>query len=293
MDELRWGEVDEIVEGLDRPVLAVAFQGLFDASGAATAAIDWLSEHLDTTRLGDIDPETFFDFTQERPVVSFDDDGERVLTWPSNEVFAVHTPESQRDLVVVSGVEPHLRWRTFSATLAEVAQRTKAETVATLGSMVGMAPHTRSLGVIGSSTNKDLAQRLGLSSPSYQGPTGLVGVLHDTLDQAGIPVLSLRVSLPHYIPDTPNPKATRSLLRRFEQVTGVDTGYVGLDREAADWQRQVTAAVAGDPEIAEYVKRLEAQADQSEEVVSGDVLAAEFEAFLREQDRNDDQEDQE
>jgi len=266
MDELRWGEVDEIVEGLDRPVLAVAFQGLFDASGAATAAIDWLSEHLDTTRLGDIDPETFFDFTQERPVVSFDDDGDRVLTWPSNKVFAVHTPESQRDLVVVSGVEPHLRWRTFSATLAEVAQRTKAETVATLGSMVGMAPHTRSLGVIGSSTNKDLAQRLGLSSPSYQGPTGLVGVLHDTLDQAGIPVLSLRVSLPHYIPDTPNPKATRSLLRRFEQVTGVDTGYVGLDRE---------------------------EADQSEEVVSGDVLAAEFEAFLREQDRNDDQEDQE
>ena len=284
MDDQRWTDPTGQSDQLDRPILAVAFRGLFDASGAATAAIEWLTDHQPSVVLGDVDPETFFDFTQERPVVRFDDRGERQLSWPANEVLAVRTSDGQRDLVVIAGVEPHMRWRTFSETIAEIARRTGAETVATLGAMAGMAPHTRSLAVVGSSTNQRLAERLGLGSPSYQGPTGLIGVLHDTLDRADIPVLSLRVSVPHYVPDTPNPKATRALLRRLEQVTGVDTGYTGLDGAASDWQRQVDAAVNGDPEITEYVRRLESQVDESEDhMPSGDDLAAEFEAFLREQ----------
>jgi predicted ATP-grasp superfamily ATP-dependent carboligase len=167
-----------------------------------------------------------------------------------------------------------------------VVAHTGAESVVTLGAMAGMAPHTRPLGVVASSTNPQLAERLGLNRPSYQGPTGLIGVLHDALDRAGIPVISLRVSVPHYVPDTPNPKATRSLLRRFEQVTGIETGYADLDDAAAEWQRHVEAAVNVDSEISEYVRRLESDADETDEMLpSGDDLAAEFEAFLREQDR--------
>tara|TARA_B100001113_G_scaffold87799_1_gene70138 strand:+ start:220 stop:1092 length:873 start_codon:yes stop_codon:yes gene_type:complete len=288
MTELRWNSDFKSSITLDRPVLAVAFKGLFDASGAATSALEWLSSYFSFIKLGEIDPETFFDFTQERPTVLFGEDGERELRWPANEINAIKTPEGQRDLVVIAGVEPHLRWKTFSAALTEVAHEVQAETVTTLGSMVGMIPHTRPLTIIGSSTNHDLAERLGLNRPSYQGPTGLVGALHDTLDRAGIPVLSLRVSVPHYIPDAPNPKATRALLRRFEMVTGIDTGYTGLDSEASDWEKRVDEAVAGDPEITSYVRRLEMQSDQSEETMpSGDDLAAEFEAFLRDHNRSD------
>lgn len=287
MTELRWDLDLQSNVDLDRPVLAVAFRGLFDASGAATSALEWISDYFPTTKLGHIDPETFFDFTQERPTVSFGENGGRELHWPANEIVAVKTPDGQRDLVVIAGVEPHLRWRTFSAALAEIAEEIRAETVTTLGSMIGMIPHTRPLTVIGSSTNNDLAKRLGLNRPSYQGPTGLVGALHDTLDKAGIPVLSLRVSVPHYIPDAPNPKATRSLLRRFEMVTGIDTGYAGLDSDASDWEKRVDEAVAGDPEITAYVQRLEMQSDQLEESMpSGDDLAAEFEAFLRDHNRS-------
>jgi len=284
MEELRWIARDDLADDLERPMLVVAFRGLFDASGSATAAVEWLTGRIDHTRIGDVDPETFFDFTQERPVVYFDERGTRVLRWPRNEVLLARTPEGQRDLLMVSGVEPHLRWRTFANALSEVATITGAATVVTLGAMVGMTPHTRPLSVTGSSTNAQLADRLGLDRPSYQGPTGLVGVLHDTLDRAGTPVISLRVSVPHYVPDTPNPKATRALLRWFEQVSGVSTSYADLDGPAADWQRQVDAAVAGDQDLLQYVKRLETQTDQTEELIpSGDDLAAELEAFLREQ----------
>lgn len=285
MEELRWIARDNLADDLERPLLVVAFRGLFDASGSATAAVEWLAGRIDHTAIGDVDPETFFDFTQERPEVNFDERGTRVLAWPRNEVLVARTPEGQRDLLMMSGVEPHLRWRTFANALSEVAVITGVATVVTLGAMVGMTPHTRPFSVTGSSTNARLADRLGLGRPSYQGPTGLVGVLHDTLDRAGTPVISLRVSVPHYVPDTPNPKATRALLRWFERVSGVSTSYAELDGPAADWQRQVDAAVAGDADLLHYVKRLEAQTDQTEELIpSGDDLAAELEAFLREQE---------
>jgi proteasome assembly chaperone (PAC2) family protein len=282
MDELIWKPDTDLV--LDRPLLVVAFRGLFDACGSATAAVEWLSGRYDQNEVGEIDPETFFDFTQERPLVSFDEDGIRQLTWPRNPLVAIHTPEGQRDLITLAGIEPHLRWSTFSRVLAEASHRSGAKSVVTLGSMVGMAPHSRPLVVTGSSTNPELANRLGLDPPSYQGPTGVVGILHNTLDQIGIPVISLRVSVPHYVPDAPNPKATRALRRRFGQVTGIETAHEELDKPAADWQSQVDAAVASDEEIGEYVAQLEAALDENEEMLpSGDDLAAEYEAFLRDQ----------
>ena len=273
------------LDSLDRPVLVVAFKGLFDASGSATSALEWLMEKSESENVGEIDSETFFDFTQERPSISFGKNGERNLTWPKNKIVVIKTNENERDLLSISGIEPHLRWRTFSEILIEIVKKSNAESVLTLGSMVGMTPHSRPLTVTGSSTNPDLAERLHLEKPSYQGPTGIVGVLHDALDRSKIPVISLRVSVPHYVPDSPNPKATRALLRRFEQVTGVTTEHEELDGPAADWQKQVDAAVASDDEITAYVTRLETAIDEDENLLpSGDDLAAEFEAFLREQD---------
>ncbi|MCH2415382.1 MAG: PAC2 family protein [Acidimicrobiales bacterium] len=287
MNELIWNH--DSLDALNRPVLVVAFKGLFDASGSATSALEWLMEKSASENLGEIDSETFFDFTQERPSISFDKNGERALTWPKNKIVAMKTNENERDLLAISGIEPHLRWRTFSELLIEIVKKSNAESVLTLGSMVGMTPHSRPLTVTGSSTNPELAERLHLEKPSYQGPTGIVGVLHDALDRSRIPVISLRVSVPHYVPDSPNPKATRALLRRFEQVTGVTTEYEELDGPAADWQKQVDAAVASDDEITAYVTRLETAIDEDENLLpSGDDLAAEFEAFLREQDPDSD-----
>ena len=275
---------DDSLDSLTRPVVVVAFKGLFDASGSATSALEWLMEKSESENIGEIDSETFFDFTQERPLISIDENGERTLTWPKNKILAIKTSEDERDLLTISGIEPHLRWRTFSKLLIEIVNKSNAESVITLGSMVGMTPHSRPLTVTGSSTNPELAERLHLEKPSYQGPTGIVGVLHDALDRSKIPVVSLRVSVPHYVPDSPNPKATRALLRRFEQVTGVTTEYEELDGPAADWQKQVDAAVASDDEITAYVTRLETAIDEDENLLpSGDDLAAEFEAFLREQ----------
>ena len=277
------------LDSLTRPVLVVAFKGLFDASGSATSALEWLMEKSESKNIGEIDSETFFDFTQERPLISFDKNGERTLTWPKNKIVTIKTNGNERDLLAISGIEPHLRWRTFSKLLIEIVNKSNAESVLTLGSMVGMTPHSRPLTVTGSSTNPELAERLHLEKPSYQGPTGIVGVLHDALDRSKIPVISLRVSVPHYVPDSPNPKATRALLRRFEQVTGVTTEYEELDGPAADWQKQVDAAVASDDEITAYVTRLETAIDEDENLLpSGDDLAAEFDAFLREQGPNQD-----
>jgi len=282
VNELIWNY--DTLDSLDRPILVVAFKGLFDASGSATSALEWLMEKSESEHLGEIDSETFFDFTQERPLIGFDKNGERTLSWPKNKIVAIKTNENERDLLAISGIEPHLRWRTFSELLVEIVNKSNAESVLTLGSMVGMTPHSRPLAVNGSSTNLELAERLHLEKPSYQGPTGIVGVLHDALDRSKIPVISLRVSVPHYVPDSPNPKATRALLRRFEQVTGLTTEYEELDGPAADWQKQVDAAVASDDEITAYVARLETAIDEDENLLpSGDDLAAEFEAFLREQ----------
>ena len=279
MSELRWSSTPD----LDRPLMVVALRGMFDAAEAATSAIDRLARTHDATHIADIDPETFFNFQEERPVVSIDTDGERVITWPVSRCHAAVTDDDTRDLVLVSGVEPHLRWRTFADTLLELARATGTEMVITLGAMVGMAPHTRPLGVVGSAANAVIADRLGLGRPSYQGPTGVVGALHDRLDSEGMPVVSLRVSVPHYVPGPPNPEATRSLLSRFELVTGVPTNHNDLNAAATDWRERIDRAVENDDELAEYVSQLEQQVDESEVMPSGDDLAAELEAFLRDQ----------
>jgi proteasome assembly chaperone (PAC2) family protein len=286
MSELAW----ETVPDLQRPLVVVAFRGLFDAATSATAAIAWLRDRYPSERVAVIDPEQYFDFQQERPIVRIDDDGQRTLEWPTNDFYVVHTTatagsadEHPRDLVVCGGVEPHLRWRSFCDHLLDIARTTHAEMVVTLGAMVGTNPHTRPFPVTGSAASPALAARLGLSSPTYQGPTGVVGTLHDTLDRAGVPVISLRVSVPHYVPAPPNPKATRALLKRFEDVTGVRTGFPRLDRSASEWEQRVDDAANEDDEVSTYVRKLERGYDEAEPLPSGEDIASELEAFLREQ----------
>lgn len=285
--ELTWYDLPT----LRRPLLLVAFEGLFDAAEAATAALDWIRNRTESSAVAMIDPETFFNFQESRPTVRIDGDGERVIDWPTTEIYSVIT-DSPRDLVVMTGVEPHLRWPSFADHVLEVARRSGCEMVVTVGAFIGMVPHTRPFSVTGSAVHPDLARRLNLSRPSYQGPTGIVGVINARLERSNVPVISLRVEVPHYVPGPPNPKATQALLRRLEQTTGVETGYEELDGEVSEWMTRVDQAVTSDDESRDYVERLERQVDSDEEMLpTGDDLAAELEAFLREQHSSDGPED--
>jgi len=265
----------------------MSFEGLFDAGGAATGALAQIRARFETTKVAEIGAEDFFNFAEQRPSVRIDD-GVRSIEWPSTSVWACRT-DGPRDLVVMSGIEPHLRWLSFADQIVDVVRRSGAELAITVGAMVSMVPHTRTFGVTGSAADADLANRLHLDRPSYQGPTGVVGVINERLDAKGLAVMSLRVDVPHYVPAAPNPKAAQALLRRIQQTTGVPTGYEALDGEAQDWVRRVDGAVASDPDSQSYVERLEKQVDSNPEMLpSGDDLAAELEAFLRDRAPDDD-----
>ena len=278
MSEVMWDECPD----LNRPILLLAFEGWFDAGECATSSVKWLTQRHAAEPVANIDPEEFFDFQENRPEVRLDANGIREIRWPENRVFAAPVgPE--HDLVMLAGVEPRLKWRTFTDSVMEVVDRTSAEMVVTLGAMVGSVPHTRPAVVKGSSTNQDLAGRLGLDRPSYQGPTGIMGALHDTLDRNDVPVLSLRVAVPHYVSGPSNPKGQQALLRKLEQVLGMDAASSDLDAAVLEWEERVSGAVGADEEVLEYVQRLEEEADRDAEtnLPSGDDLAAEFQRFLR------------
>ena len=280
MTEVVWDEAPS----LQSPLLVVAFEGWFDAGECATGAIQWIIDHYEARRVARIDPEEFFDFQENRPVVEIGEDGERRIRWPSIDAHVIEN-DLAHDLVVLSGLEPRMRWRTFCESVVEIARDTKCEMVVTLGAMVAGIPHSRPSAVQGSAASVELARRLGLDRPSYQGPTGIIGTLHDALDNADLPVISLRVGVPHYVAGPPNPKGTRALLAEFEKVTGVRTEYADLDASVLDWEQRVSDAVEQDPEIIGYVRQLEEEADRAEatDLPSGDDLAAEFQKFLREE----------
>jgi len=270
---------------LHRPILVVALTGLFDVSKAATSAL----EHLVATRtvqtIAEIDPDGFYDFTQERPHVWLDEEGDRHLSWPVNEVHAVRYPGGPHDLLVLVGVEPHVRWKTFAGHLVEIARRCRCELVVTVGAGAEAVPHTRTPSVFGSSNNDELARRLGLSRPQYQGPTGVFGVFHQLIDQTRIPAISLRVPVPHYLVNAEHPKSTAALLRHLEHVLGVPTDHGALDAEIERWADLHDAAVTTDQQAAAFVKLLEREFDRRTEaaIPTADDLAEQFERFLREQ----------
>lgn len=270
---------------LHRPVMVLALSGLFDVSRTATKAV----EHLVATRVVDtiaeIDCDGFYDFTQERPTVWLDEYGDRQVSWPVNELQAIRYPNMSHDLVVMAGVEPHVRWRTFAELVIEVVRACKCEVVVTLGASPEAVPHTRVPHVFGSSTTSALAQRLGLSRPQYQGPTGVFGVLHQLLERAEIPAISLRVPVPHYLMNAEHPKSTAALLRHLEHVLGVPTNHGALDDDVARWRELHDTAVADDRQATSFLTMLEREFDRRTEasIPSAEHLAEQFEQFLREQ----------
>ena len=287
--------IDEVLETywddlapLRNPVMLVALRGLFDIGGVATSALDWMLKERDYVVVADIDPDPFFDFTQERPEVVIDEDDERVLRWPENEFTVVRYPEGARDLVVLNGIEPHVSWGTFADSIVAVARRLNCNLVVSLGAAAEQVPHTRVPFVVGSTTHDDLALRLGLGRPQYQGPTGLAGVMLDALDRAGVPNVSLRVGVPHYLMNAQHPKSAAALLQHLQHVLGIPTDHTNLVDEIGRWQEMHDAAVEGDPQAMAYVSMLERRHDQLAEksMPSGDDLAEELEQFLR--DQNDD-----
>ena len=279
----------EAVGPLRDPVLVVALRGWFDVAGVATGALEWSVQDRDVVVVGSIDPDPFFDFTQERPETYLDEDGDRHIRWPENDFVVARFPEGSRDLVLMSGVEPHLQWTTFADCIVECARKLKCEVVVTVGATADGVPHTRSPHVVGSSTNTALARRLGLSRPQYQGPTGVVGVIHERLEREGITAVSLRVGVPHYLANAQHPKSSAALLRHLEHVLGVPTAHGEMYEEIQRWEELHDAAVEGDDQTLSYLTILEDEYDRrtEETVVSGESLAAEFEKFLREQQDGD------
>ena len=275
----------EMLTPVNRPIMVIALRGLFDIAEVATDAIDTLTTDRVAPIVASIDPDPFFDFTQERPQVEFDDSDVRQILWPLNEFRIARFPGGAHDLVLLAGVEPHLRYVTFADAIITVARTLGCEMVVTLGAAPEAIPHTRPAHVVGSSTNDGLVRALGLSRPQYQGVTGLVGVLQERLDTTGIPAVSLRVGVPHYLGNAKHPQSSAALLAHLEHVLGVPTGHAMLAEDAMRWRSLHDEAVAEDDQAAPYVMMLEHDYDRRVEAAmpTGDDLAAELERFLRDQ----------
>jgi predicted ATP-grasp superfamily ATP-dependent carboligase len=267
--------------------MVCAFGGWNDAGDAASSAVSFLASSLNASRFARIDPEEFYDFQANRPSVQLTEGKVREIVWPTVEVFEARAPRAPRDLVLVQGVEPSLRWRAFSAHLVELAEALGVRVVVTLGALLADVPHTRPVTMTGFASDPSLVESLGLAPSSYEGPTGIVGVLHSACLDAGLPSASLWAGVPHYVAAAANPKAALALLRRTENMIGVSVDVSELEVSAADYERQVGLAVQSDPDIQAFVERLEhaAESEESElspeDVPSGDMLAREFQRFLR------------
>ena len=270
---------------LRSPILVCAFAGWNDAAGSATTALTAVSESLDTELIAQIDPEEFFDFQANRPNIRLTEDETREIDWPGNLLYAARAQRAEHDLVLLSGTEPNLRWRAFTEGVADAAETLGVKMVVTLGALIADVAHSLPVPITGLASDEELADRLGLTRSNYEGPTGVVGVLHDACRRRGIPSASLWAAVPHYVAAVPNPKAALALLRRLEGLVGVAVEASALEEEADTYDSQVSRAVAANPEIEELVQRLEEeQADRIEledELPSGEALAQDFERFLR------------
>ena len=288
MDPLSW-EIDP--PKLRAPILVCAFRGWNDAAGAASAALETVAAGLDAEVLATIDPEEFFDFQANRPTIVLSDGQTRHIEWPENTLLAVRAPAAERDLVLLDGTEPNLRWRTFGELVSGAAERLGVEMVITLGALLAEVAHTLPVPITGLASDEHLVARLDLQRSSYEGPTGIVGVVHDSCRRAGMASASLWAAVPHYVAAVPNPKAALALLRRLEGLTGIAVDASELEEETSSYEDQVGRAVAANPEIEELVQRIEAEQaeelSEGEDLPSADTIARDFQRFLR-QRRSDD-----
>jgi len=283
MQPLRWNYRPD---HLRAPALVCGFQGWNDAGDAASSAVSFVGAALEAREFATIDPEEFYDFQATRPRIRLTDTQARAIEWPEVKLYEVRVPRAPRDLILLSGHEPSFRWRTFTSLIVELAEAIGVQLVVTLGALLADVPHTRPVTVTGFATDPALVSRLGLAQSSYEGPTGIVGVLHDACRTAGLPSASLWAAVPHYISASPNPKAALALIRKLEGLVGVVVDAGELERAAAEYERQVNLAVAHDPDIQAFVEKLEAAAASEEppehfELPSGDSIERELQRFLR------------
>jgi proteasome assembly chaperone (PAC2) family protein len=273
---------------LRNPVLVATFSGWNDAASAASTALGAVAESLETELVAQIDPEEFFDFQAARPQIELTGGKLRGVAWPENLVVAGRSTDAERDLLLISGTEPSTRWRTFCNAVLDIAERCGVESMVTFGSLIADVAHTRPVPITGLATTPELIERLGFEDVAYEGPTGILGVLHGIARDRGFTSASLWAAVPHYAAAVPNPKAALALLRRLEGLTGIPLDAGDLEDASKSFEAQVSQAVAANPEIKEMVERLESQQDDlsglnPDEVPSGDAIAREFQDFLRRQ----------
>lgn len=275
----RWPE-------LRNPVLVAAFEGWNDAGDAATGAIEHLELTWDATPLAELDPDEYYDFQVNRPTVSLVDGVSRRITWPTTRLSVCRPEGADFDLILVRGIEPNMRWRNFCGEILDMVRDMGVQMVVTLGALLSDAPHTRPTPVSGTSYDAESATRFGLEGSRYEGPTGIVGVLQDACVAAGIPAISFWAAVPHYVAQPPNPKATIALLHRVEEVLDIPVPLGELPTQADEWQKLVDEMAEEDSDVAEYIRNLEERDDAGEmRETSGEVIAREFERYLRRRDR--------
>jgi proteasome assembly chaperone (PAC2) family protein len=284
----------EQIPPLRNPLLITAFAGWNDAAESATTAARVLVEKWSAERFADIDPEDFYDFTSTRPVVSVGPDYQRSLTWPSNSFFYHIDPALERDVVVLVGTEPQLKWRTFTNEIMDLARQCEVSMVVTLGAMLADVPHTRQVPLIGFATEPQLLERLralNVGPTRYQGPTGIPGVIHDACREAGLPAVSLWASVPHYLGISQNPKVAQALLQALDGLFGLSVDLEDIERAVQRFEQQISAIIATNPEAEAYLKELERRADAAEgkaeeeaelsALPPSEVLIKDLEDFLR------------
>lgn len=290
--------IEDLPPGLRQPILLVAFQGWNDAAETATSAARILCKSWSSRRIGEILPEDFFHFGLTRPEVRIRDGSQtREIRWPANEFFLSQEPSLPRDVIVLLGVEPHLKWKTFCNHILEVARRAGVSLVMTFGALLADAPHTRPVRISGVSTDRELAARLQTSPTRYEGPTGIVGVLNDACRRVGISAVSLWANVPHYVSEVSNPHAILALLRRALTLLDWHMDLSELETAAVEFDRQLDRIVSQKPEVARYIEELERRDAKSEaaagepisEVPGASQLIREVEDFLREHRRENEQ----
>lgn len=275
------------VPSLRNPILIAAFEGWNDAADAASGAVEHLELTWDATELAEVDSDDYYDYQVNRPTVRLVDGVSREIEWPATRLSVCSPPGGDRDVVLLAGIEPNMRWRAFCAELLEVMDQLHVQTVVMLGALLADTPHTRPVPVSGTAYSSEAAERYNLEQTRYEGPTGITGVLQDECVRAGIPAISFWAAVPHYVSQPPNPRATIALLRRVEEVLDIEVPLGELPAQAEQWEEAVSEMVTEDEEIAEYVQTLEERGDAETDVnelmskVDGDALAAEFERYLR------------
>ena len=276
------------MNGLGRKVLVAAFDGWNDAGEAASAAVAHLRENGEYEPVFSVDPELYFDYQYTRPQITLDADGRRLLKWPEATILRPMKSTRSTQLWLLTGVEPARAWQAFASEFVDVALREDITGLISLGSMMSDVPHTRPISIFAGSESEQVRTTLDLERSTYEGPVGILSVLSQAADAAGIPSASLWASVPHYVAAAPNPKAALALVRKLEGLVGVSVDAEELERSAADYERQVSLAVQSDPDVQAFVERLEQAVEEEEaeegvslDLPSGDVLAREFQRFLR------------